>query len=558
MHSNSNPLPILIVGAGPTGLSLAAALTQLGIPIRIIESKSGISETSKATNLMQGTQEKLAIFSLIEPMLILSGKMSRMIMEGYDSALGARTMHLEESPYADVLLLGQDKIEQSLVQSLKTLGIEIEFNTWLIGLNQDKNRVLVQLKKEESQKIDLKTIDFEEELEIYTPEGGNHLESYFSYVIACDGPHGITRSFTSCNFSPIKTGKSIRQVDAQLKWKRLGSMKQMWLFYFSTGFMVVVPLLDGYYRILSIEPSENFPNRKPSLLEMENKLKEISGDQSLKLTNPKWFSHTELKMGIAPRLIDNRVILAGDAGNPILPNGGQGLNTGIQDSINLAWKLASVWKGEAKESLLETYHEERWSLRQALEKVQYNSLKYTTNPPRFMQWIISCFGNALLDKGEISMARAFSQLGVDYKKSSLSQKGKKFPLMAGNRILDADVRDSETGKDLSLFKELSMPVWKVLVFDSKRILDVKLFQTLKNLNIPELKTLIINASLHSNYNPLIDKDCKLFYDIDLLAHKIYGVKNPTIFLIRPDNHISLRTENLDAKELLNYGKVWFN
>jgi len=560
MVSNSSPshLPVLIVGAGPSGLSLAASLTKLEIPVRIIERKPGLSETSKATNLMQGTQEKLDIFGLAEPMVSLSGKMSRMVMEAYGAQLGARTMHLEESPFPDVLLLGQDNIEKSLAYSLDRLGKEIEFNTSLIHLTQDQEIVKVVLQKNK-ESFDALDLDFKEEKDYHAGDKPVITwEEYFSYVIACDGPWGITRSFTQCDFKPLKTGRSIRQVDARLKWKRLGSLKQMWLFYFPAGFMVVVPLLEGYYRILSIEPTESIPDRKPTLIEMQNKLRDISRDQTVELVDPKWFSYTELTMGIAPKLIDHRVILVGDAGNPILPNGGQGLNTGIQDSLNLAWKLAFVWKGEGKSRLLETYQEERWPLRQALEKVQFNSLKYTTKPPRIMQWVLSKFGNSLLNMGELAMAKAFSQLGVDYKKSSLSHKGKFKGPIGGDRILDADVREASTGMDKSIFKELSFPEWKILIFDANQKKETKDFSFLARLKIPRIKLLFINANLEIRHKEYEEMGISVFFDIDLLAHKVYGIRKPSLLLIRPDNYISLRTEKLDGSEILDFQEIWYN
>ncbi len=243
----------------------------------------------------------------------------------------------------------------------------------------------------------------------------------------------------------------------------------MWLFYFADGFAVVVPLLDGYYRILTIEPSSNIPNRNPTLEEMKTKLIEVTKDNSIEMLEPKWFSYANLNMGIAPQIIDNRVILAGDAGNPILPNGGQGLNTGIQDSFNLAWKLADVIKGNVKAEHLTTYQTERLALRIELEKIQFNSLKYTTKAPKFMQWVIGKLGNWMLDKGgEKGMAKTFSQLNVLYKKRTLTvDKIKKGNVKAGNRILDRDLIQASTLQEVSLFNQLTKPVWKLIVFGNQ-------------------------------------------------------------------------------------------
>jgi hypothetical protein len=258
-------------------------------------------------------------------------------------------------------------------------------------------------------------------------------------------------------------------------------------------------------------------------------------------------------MGIAPQIIDNRVILAGDAGNPILPNGGQGLNTGIQDSLNLAWKLSDVIKGTAKTKLLNTYQDERLALRAALEKVQFNSLKYTTKAPNYMQWIIRKLGNWMLDKGgEKGMAKMFSQLNVHYKKSPLTiDKIKKGVVKAGNRILDGDLVQASTLREVSLFNQLSIPVWKLIIFDHQKQLD-KLPQ-IDKINSVLLHTIVITASTTTIYD-----EKNLYFDIDALVHKTYGIHQPTILLVRPDNYVALRTSVNDLSELTHYLANWYN
>ncbi|RFA20841.1 hypothetical protein B7R25_08825 [Subtercola boreus] len=155
-------------------------------------------------------------------------------------------------------------------------------------------------------------------------------------------------------------------------------MDQMWLSYFEHGFAVVVPLRGGVHRVLVIEPTDAMPNREPTLAEMQHKLRSVADDPDLTLTDPEWFSYTDLSMGIAPGLIDGRILLAGDVGNPVLPNGGRGMNTGIADAFNLGWKLAAVVQHDAPDALLQTSDTERHALRTALEKAQFASLKYTT------------------------------------------------------------------------------------------------------------------------------------------------------------------------------------
>ena len=530
MISQPYDTDVLLIGSGPTGLSLAAALHQLGINCRLVEQKACLSDTTKATNLMQGTQEQLASYDLVAPMLATAGKMRRLMMYGYGVNLGPRTMHLLESVFPDVLLLGQDRIEASLAQSLQALGGTIEFGTQLTHLAQDADGITAQL------------------------QTGDHAHAVHArYAVGCDGPWGATRTFTACDFTPVKTGRAIRQVDVKLRWQRLASMEQMWLFYFAAGFAVVVPLLDGYTRVLTIEPKENMPARNPTLPEMVAKLREVTGDASIEMSEPKWFSYTELSMGIAPALRDGRVLLAGDAGNPILPNGGQGLNTGIQDSLNLAWKLAAVLRGESPDTLLDTYAAERLALRQALEKVQFNSLKYTTTTNAVTRWAVSRLGNFLLDKGgEYQMARAFSQLNVNYRKSPLTLdrlKGGK--VRAGDRPANAEVLHAATGREVRLFDLLAAPRWQLVCFN----LNADVAPTLAGLR---------QLCAHRPIDPILlttetqaTRDPELYYDLDEVAHPAYGIRQPTLLLIRPDQYVAVRVAATEWATLETYVRRWF-
>ncbi len=516
---------VLIVGAGPTGLTLASVLTKHGLTVKIIDKQSGVSTATKATNLMQGCQEKLEIYGLLSPMYEEAGKMSRLMMYGYNRNLGPISYKRIEASYENVLLLGQQKIDGSLYESLKQSNINVLFETELIGLEQQTEFVTVT-----------------------TKTSGKETSENFKYVVGCDGARSITRTYTNLNFKPISTGVTVRQVDAKLKWKRLNEIKQMWLFYFDTGFCAVIPLLDGITKFITFDSSKETPDRKPTLGEMQAKLREITGDDTATLTDPIWFSQGELLTGLAPALIDNRVILAGDSGNAILPNGGQGLNTGIQDSINLGWKLFDTVKHNANPILLKTYESERLSLRTSMEKAQNASLKYTLTPPKFMKWFVKNVGPFLLKKGGASaMIQAFSQLGINYKKSALTvEKLKTGGIKAGYSIKDADILFAKDNKDVSLFKILLKPTWKLIYFDNGTVIKKNIALEDFSVKFSFVNQYLISSSLKTNE----DLD-NLYFDIDEVAHKVYGIETPAFYLIRPDNYVAVRTSSLiDITEFL--------
>ena len=519
---------VLIVGAGPTGLALANALQKLGTSLTIIEASETTSIHTKATNLMQGTLEQLDVYGLSDIMYREGGKMQNYMMYTYGTNVSPRDMHLTESPHSDVVFLGQNLIETNLASEFKNAGGTINFKHRLIKLEQTDEGVKA-------------TID----------ANGTQVTNWYKYVVGCDGPRSVTRTFTKCDFEPVKTGKYVWQVDASLKWKRLKTMKSMWLFYYDIGFGAIIHLPNGITKVMAFEPKESIPNRVPTLEEMQVKLRKMSGDDTATLSNPIWLSHGELLTGVAPTMIDNRIILAGDSSNPILPNGGQGLNIGIQDALNLAWKLNDVIKGYASKDLLNTYNDERRSLRLAMEKVQLSTLKYTLPAPKFNQWFLKKFGNALLSKFWYNLAKVFSQLNQNYKYSELTVDllGKKC-VKAGFRILDADIVKASADSEVSLFKELATPKWKLILFDNgkQNNLDKILFET----NYKWIDKLVITSSTMTTY-PIES----LYYDVDEVAHKRYGIIEPSILLVRPDNYVAVRCTQSNTNEIVAYLKKWF-
>jgi 2-polyprenyl-6-methoxyphenol hydroxylase-like FAD-dependent oxidoreductase len=115
-------LPVLIVGAGPTGLTLAVILARYGVPVRLVEQKPHLSRHTKATNLMQRNQELISALGLLDPLNEIGGQMRRLMVHAYGKSFGPRTMSLKESPFTDVILCGQHNFEQVMAEGLKNLG----------------------------------------------------------------------------------------------------------------------------------------------------------------------------------------------------------------------------------------------------------------------------------------------------------------------------------------------------------------------------------------------------------------------------------------------------
>jgi 2-polyprenyl-6-methoxyphenol hydroxylase-like FAD-dependent oxidoreductase len=519
---------VLIVGAGPTGLALANALDALGTRFVLVEAKEGTSVHTKATNLMPGTLEQLDVLGLADRMYDTGGVMKRYMVHMYGTNVGPRAMHLGDSPHPNVLFLGQDLIDRNLKEALPDAGAAIHFSTRLTGLTQDDSGVTATVE---------------------APGGETAVRA--RYAVGCDGPRSTVRQNSACDFEPIATGKYVWQADAKLSWSGLRTMKQMWLYYYAEGFGAVIHLPGGLTKVMVFEEKGRLPARMPTLEEIQQRLRAMSGDETATLTDPVWLSHGELLTGVAPSLIDGRILLAGDACNPILPNGGQGLNVGIQDALNLAWKLHDVVQGYADPALLQTYDAERRANRLALENVQINTLRNTLPAPAFNRFFFRHYGDWFLNRFWPFLAKAFSQLGVDYRKSplTLDQLGKK-GIRAGHRVRDADVLRASDNQEVSLFQELCVPKWKMVVFDAGRPLP----------KLPYFKTESFSWIMKAAVVATPDNkapSAAIYRDLDRLAHKAYRITLPTLLLIRPDNYIAARLPASASGEIVQYLNQWY-
>lgn len=522
---------VLIVGAGPTGLALANVLVRYGVRVRLIEKRDAPSRHTKATNLMQRTQELLDSVDLLEPVARAGGVMSGLTVSAYGASLGRRTMHLRETAFPDVILCGQHVVEAAAADRLTRQGTDIEFGVDLVGLTQDADGATAEVVR-----------------------GGARELIRADYVVGADGHAGATRTFSALDFEPVRTGVAIRQVDCTLRWHRSSTQQQMWMFYVEHGFGAVVPLPDGIHRVLLIQPKEAFPDREPTLAEMQTVLRVVSADPTLELSDLRWAGYTDLAMGIAPALIDGRIILAGDAGNPILPNGGQGMNTGIGDAFNLGWKLAAVLRHGAPSELLATYDLERHQLRTAMERAQFASLKYTTLvTPRPVRAAIRLLAGPVLDMGaEYKIAQAFSELTITTRRSPLTldtMRGRGG--RGGDRALDAPVvRGFDT---IRLRQLLYDGGWTLLAFAGRgRRADLAGTIAAGAALSTEIRTHLVTTTTPSE--PIVGID--VLHDLDGDAHRTYRITRPTLLLVRPDGHVAARVTHRQSDRVLAHLTRW--
>lgn len=505
---------VLIVGAGPTGLSLACQLVRYGVNFRIVEKRAGVTEYSKAVGVQARTLEIYEQIGLADKAVTQGtiAEKARLMIDGemrgeFDfSNIGEGL-----SPYPFVLMLEQSKNESLLYEYLQKHQREVLWNTELESFSQDVgDKVTAQVKLADgtTQTIDAK------------------------YLIGCDGPKSPTRHALGLAFEGSTFERVFYVADALIDWKL--PHDAIHICFAENSFVVFFPLKgEQRWRIVGVFPEEFLKEEGEVLYEeIEDRIREES-KMDFDITHIDWFSSYKVHTLHADKFSKGICFLAGDAAHVHTPAGAQGMNTGIQDGYNLAWKLAFVLQEKADEKLLETYNEERLENAKHLLKTTDRLFEFAAGTNPILDFlrvnVFPTFANYILgfDAVKNFVFPMISQIGINYRHSTLSRHAgdEEFSVKAGDRMPYFQIDEK------SIFALLREPRFHFLVFSNEETDFEALFAEIEK------------AGFWIN--------CQNF-PISTSAEKIFGTKDAFSVLLRPDNHIGFVSSEISAKKIKIY------
>src|SRR4028119_929752 len=334
---------VLIVGAGPTGLTLAYQLRRLGVSFRIIDKSPAPSTTSKAIGLQYRVSEVLTWMGLFDRFL------ARGVMgTGVNFyASGEQILHLKLDRLYGMsgsgafepksLVVPQSVTEALLIKALGERGVDVERGVTLVEFTQDDENVTSCVRRDDG--------------------GEERVES--RYLVSCEGPHSLIRKQAGLSFEGKTYPVSYFMADVELDWTVSRGDVHVWIH--EDGMFSAIPMPGEPRWRLFVESGKGFEEGATEVtLDLVRRLMaERTGDRVTRASNPTWLSEFRISCRMVDRFSNGRVFLAGDAAHVHSPTGGQGITTGVQDAYNLAWKLDMVLRGVAPDSLLDTYTEER-------------------------------------------------------------------------------------------------------------------------------------------------------------------------------------------------------
>jgi 2-polyprenyl-6-methoxyphenol hydroxylase-like FAD-dependent oxidoreductase len=328
----------LIVGAGPVGLTLACELTRYRVPVRIVDKAPQRTDKSKAIVLWSRTLELLDRGDQGSAPFVEAGfKVDGVNIVAPDGrVVGHVKMDSVPSPYRYALMLPQSDTERLLEERLQRLGVSVERSTEVTALKIGADNVEATLRR---------------------ADGGEE-SVHVDWLAGCDGAHSIVRHTLAAPFSGETMESDWILADVHMKGYPFPDT-EVAVYWAREGVLPIFPISPGRYRIIAnVPPSGEDHPRDPTLEEVQAVV-ERRGPRPVTLFDPIWLSSFRINSRKVASYRSGRAFLTGDAAHVHSPAGGEGMNTGMQDAFNLAWKLALAVRGTGGEALLDTYSPER-------------------------------------------------------------------------------------------------------------------------------------------------------------------------------------------------------
>ncbi|MFI6394986.1 FAD-dependent monooxygenase [Nonomuraea sp. NPDC050540] len=527
---------VLIVGAGPTGLVLAIDLARRGVIPRIIDAGRADHRESRAVSIVARTLEMLDDLGLAQTAIERGIPLHTLNFYQGTTALAEMDVTAVDSPFPLDLCIPQWQTVALLRERAQELGVTIEWGTRLAGLRAGEKGVSVELSHEDGR--------------------GERYET--GWLIGADGAH-----------STVRETAGITRQKADLKWGFiLGDVAVDWpltrdrfhVYFGTSGLVAVFPMVGGYWRILANTPDDR-PPQTPGLDDFAAYVAERTPLDS-RVRDLQWSSSFVARESLADRLRQGRVLLAGDAAHSHSPVGGQGMNTGMQDAYNLGWKLALVVTGRAEESLLDSYQAERLPVIKAVVEATSATTKVATGSTliarRARRHALRLFGR--LNPVQQRLSNAFGEHLVHYRDSDLVfERWHESPARAwsdlartgpeaGELVRDAYVENHEG--PVALRHILRPPGHHLILFAA----DTTDPTTLAAWQASAHEAMAGHGEVHLITRGHLPPDPLdgVFADLRSEAHNRYGVRRPSLYLIRPDKYVGFRGDDLGLTPVHDY------
>jgi len=509
---SSETIPVLIIGAGPTGLNLANLLLQYKIPFRLIEQKDAAITTSNALAVQSRSLEMWQQMGVVEKALAAGKKILGLALHSGTKKIGEISFKQVNLPTQFPFILGlpQADSEHLLSEHLLSQGGKIERGSTLIDFTQTDQTVIAEIQTATGQKEKIAC----------------------DWLIAADGSHSVVRKKLNLAFEGDTIPEKFIMADMAIN----ANFNPEYFHAFSSplGPLVFAPMPKFTRIIAPVTHDQGIKDfTQPTLADFEYIIANRS-PAGVKIDSVVWMSHFVTHHRMINNYCHGRVIFAGDSAHIHSPVGGQGMNTGMQDTFNLAWKLAAVIQKKSTPRLLASYNTERHAV---AKKVLAGTTKMTEIVTLKNAFLIALRNTVMSLLFKISLVQKkiimnISELGISYDPNEII-----FP-SAGQRALHPELFQ-DTKHTLVLFTGGS-------AFEKNAKDIIRLAQSVMHQYADYFTVLIISESdkHFPNLNVQVDPDYQL--------HDSYNMQNGGMCIVRPDQYIGMLQAAITQANVVEY------
>ena len=510
---------VMIIGAGPTGLMLALELSLQRTSFRIIDKAIDRSDKSRALIVQPRSLELFSRHDGLAENFISTG-MGGVGVDVYVNKSLATRIDLQDAGLTDTafplpLWISQADTERLLEERLIAYGHQVERGVRAEDIRQGENGVSVKHNR---------------------PAGDENVRC--RYLIGCDGAHSIVRRSPGFTFEGGVYPQAFFLCDTRVDWDY---PRDRMIMFWGRNLLGAFPINGEITRLVGSLGTTDAA-RDPTLEDFQELVSKLVKGP-VKLHDPTWLTRFQLHHRVVNNYRDGCLFVAGDAAHIHTPVGGQGMNTGIQDAVNLGWKLAAVIRGERSGEYLDSYDTERRPIGEYLLKSTDRIFTYATSTNVFFVFLRNFFFRWIFpiitrSRGSRTAASGFmSQFRIRYRRSPIVQTATDFrgrSTQAGDRASDGKIKEP-SGQKRMLLELCRGPSYHLLLFSGlssaavgEDKLQAAVIPLLGRLPTGTMTHLICTEGVASNTG---------YVDVDGFLHRRYGFDSPGYVLVRPDCHV---------------------
>jgi 2-polyprenyl-6-methoxyphenol hydroxylase-like FAD-dependent oxidoreductase len=498
---------VLVVGAGPTGLTLAAQLAAFGVPFVLVDAATDRVHESRALAVQPRTLEVLRPFGVSEELVARGsrGVRLRITAGGRVARTELFDIGAEDTAFPFLLFVSQAETEAVLAEHVTGRGVEIRRGVRLEHFRKDGDRLLCALR-------DL---------------DGAPRTVAARWVVGCDGARSTVREQAGIAFTGGRYPQTFCLADLSADGLETGAVNS---YLTAAGPLFFFPLgSPAPWRLITFVP-DGGPREGPIPLDGLQQLVNDATGGAVRLHDPVWTSAFRVSHRGARRYRADRAFVAGDAAHVHSPAGGQGMNTGIQDAVNLGWKLGLVCRGAAPEELLDSYDAERRPVGEEVLRFTDRAFAAATSDGALARAARTRLVPLVLPvalrvrPARRLLFRTVSQLGIRYRRSPAVEPASGPLPRPGDRL--PDVRSGPPGAQRWLSEDLAVPAFALLT-----------------LGVGDAEV----AGLRARFAPwLVDRR------LEGVAARRLGLRGSGWLLVRPDGHVAARGAGTDFSAAARY------